>query len=123
MREEDKRDYPEFNDKIITWSTPGWKGGMLCKVRVIGCDFHIGVSLVNPENKDDFFHCMSGPLSKRGKDKLLNEREYNWEEAFEDMVASIRVGHVEARAITNLLYGDGDFGSGGPSASTCAFGA
>ena len=44
---------------------------------VIGCDFDVGITVVNKEDKTDFLFCVHGPLSKVYRDpSYLNLNTY-----------------------------------------------
>lgn len=119
LTEEEKRDYPELLDKIITWSSSTWRHGKPEKARVIGCDYHIGVTLVDADDPSIYVHCLRGPLSAAGKQIAAEGRFYNWDGCFKTMLRGIQTDHVYADDIVAVSH---DRHGSSPSASNCPFG-
>lgn len=112
LTEEEKREYPELVGSEIIWDMH--EGNFVHVGIVVGCDYHVGITIVDAEDKDDYLTCIHGPLSKIGKqiaiDKPDYEERYNY--IFERALRLIQNGYY----ITNPSSGFG------PSASTCPFG-
>ena len=63
MRQRDKKSFPHLEGRIIMWKHSGKNSGKIHYVKIAGCDYDIGYSLVNPEDPTDMFTCVNGPLS------------------------------------------------------------
>lgn len=61
--EDYKRSYPEFEGSIIDWYDPMTPDAGIVKVKVALMDYHIGFTLVAPDDNDDLFACYNGPDS------------------------------------------------------------
>lgn len=77
-------------------------------VLVIGVERDIGVTLVNPCDKEDEILCINGPCSPNTDYQTFDEYRYN--ELFDNLVAQIETGRVIPEEL--------GFGAGSPQ---CAF--
>jgi hypothetical protein len=75
LNSKEKRSYPELEGKDIVWSNSCLNDGREYEAVVIGCDYHIGITIVDKYDKDDYLTCVNGPLSPRYKDKPMSRRE------------------------------------------------
>ena len=66
MKEIEKRSYPELEGKIIGWSYKYMSNNRLCAARIVGCDYHIGITMVDPAT-GAHRTCLRGPLAPQGK--------------------------------------------------------
>ena len=113
------RSFPELEGKLVRFSTErnDYTG------KVIGCDYHIGITIIDVDDKNQYLTCIRGPLSVQGK-KIMKERplKYNTYPAlFAEAVKAIQSGVYVADRV-KILSGSPKAGTGaGPSA--CAFGA
>ena len=126
MRKRDKKSFPKYEGKIIEWSNPGYNDGEIVQVKIAGCDYHIGYTLINPNDSDDFYTCMNGPCSPQAKeksDKWDDAQQKRYDKQFEYLLNCIRnnkvydVGEMykfEGRS-QGMRFGDG------PTASSCSF--
>lgn len=78
MRERDKKGYPQFIGRIIEWKNNGYKKGKVFCVRVVGFDYHIGITFVDVNDNTQNFTCYNGPLSPNGKTSVCD-----YDKAFE----------------------------------------
>ena len=67
LNSKEKRSYPELEGKDIVWFNSGLNDGKEYEAVVIGCDYHIGITIVDKYDKDDYLTCINGPLSPRYK--------------------------------------------------------
>lgn len=110
-----KRSYPELEGKVISWSNreSTYKG------RVIGCDYWIGITIVDAYDKKHYLTCISGPNSPRAKEILSRKPRFfdNYDEKFLFYIASIEEGEYSTR-----LNPHSNNAGGYLSASNCSFG-
>ncbi len=71
----EKRSYPELEGKPIVWSNSCLYDGKEYEAVVVGCDYHIGITIVDRYDKDDYLTCINGPLSPRYRDKPLSRHK------------------------------------------------
>jgi hypothetical protein len=76
MRERDKKSYPQFEGRLIKWINSNFNEGKPIYGRVVGADYHIGVTIVNDSNPDQYLTCSNGPGSVQGKVKIENVDRY-----------------------------------------------
>ena len=93
MRNRDKKSFPHFEGRIIQWSSPRVGNGRIRYVRIIGCDYHIGYTLVNAEDSSANYTCVNGPLSPNSSKVDLEEYEKNFQ-YFLDVVRGNKVYDV-----------------------------
>lgn len=118
------RSFPELEGKVITWK----QGKTQYKGRIVGCDYWIGITIVNDDNPNMYLTCFYGPLSANGKaiiKKYGEERYSRFPERFAIMVEAIKSGtynSLKIRRETNK-YRTVKLKSGGksPTSANCPF--
>lgn len=75
LRERDKKSYPQFEGRIIKWVHPEDEN-TTHYARVAGCDYHIGVTLVEDANPNHRLSCFNGPSSADGMRKMEDVENY-----------------------------------------------
>jgi len=115
-----ERDYPEFNDKIITYI---FSDGERHKVKVLGCSYDIGVTFVAPDDDKDMWLCYHGPLSPiRKKGDRDDQRAIAlWPEKFKLVVDMIQAGTFEMIKIYDLNESANSYTSTNTNGAICAF--
>jgi hypothetical protein len=124
----EQRDYPEFDDKIITYVDEDLNKGVPFKARVVGCSFDVGVTLVYSDNPKKYllcYHGFSSPRMKIASDGFKEKYKDSWPVLFEWFVKSIADGFISMQEeppvhgsqIVDTLR------AGAVGASSCAFGA
>lgn len=95
MRTRDKRDHKKFTGRVITWVSSCVDRRKPYQVRVVGVNYHIGVTFVNVDDPNDFFTCINGPLTPEGKDKLkIPGKLKQYEKEFQYVLDTLRSGAV-----------------------------
>ena len=109
-----KRDYPELEGKVVKCTD----GINECFSRVVGCNYDIGITMVDADFQEKYTFCLHGPSSPKwgeGRDKKKHSIE------FPVWVEMIERGHVD----TAYFYekcGRKDF-QNNPTKDNCPFGA
>lgn len=89
---------------------------------VAGCDYDIGITLVEKGNPKNYLFCTPGPCSPNGLDQYPIDGFESYDEEFFNMVEQLKVGKVSPPDAVKdnpwLLV----CGGVGPSAETCPFG-
>lgn len=75
LNPKEKRSYPELEGKPIVWSNSCLNDGKEYEAVIIGCDYHIGITIVDKYDKDYYLTCINGPLSPGYKDKSMSRRK------------------------------------------------
>ena len=75
LNPKEKRSYPELEGKPLMWSNSSLNDGKEYEAVVIGCDYHIGITIVDKYDKNDYLTCINGPMSPRYKDKPMSRRK------------------------------------------------
>lgn len=95
LEEKDIRDHSELEGKVIDWKET--ERSIPVKVKVVGFDYNVGITMVNAENDKEYYACFHGPLSplirKRittSKDKA-DHKKY-WNKTFESCLGMVRSG-------------------------------
>ena len=119
--------YEELEGKIIDWTSKDYYNGKIFKVKVAAIDPDIGLTLVNAEDENEYFSCVHGPSSKRGK-IIINknqDRYNNWNQHFAALIKMIKDGLWDVSVDLSFdLSFDGRGHSCGtqPTAANCPFG-
>lgn len=120
LKEEDKRSFPEFDNTEITFTFGNRSNSTTMMTKVINCDYHIGVTIVNASDPNDYFLCAHGPLSPiyKGRDRSSVDSEI-WDTRFALILEAIKNKHFDCEQyLSNDLIGK----SGNqPSSRTCPF--
>jgi hypothetical protein len=115
----EKRDYPEFvGVEILLHKRTTSK-----KAVIIGCDYHIGFTIVSATDNDDYLCCGHGPMSPKYSVQYKEDSTCieEWDRVFEHAVGQFAEGVYDLNEADRLLDPMADYGSA-PSASNCAFG-
>jgi len=70
-----KTDFPELEGKVVTFITNG--DPVEVQGIVVGCNYDIGITIVNTEDKTDKLLCMNGKVSKHHSPQNYKRRFYN----------------------------------------------
>ena len=120
-----KRDYPELEGKyIILFLEDSKKIG-----KVVGCNFDVGLTIVDANDKDNYLACFNGPLSpqvtKRGANGIRHMTE-SYQVAFDAAVEMIEAGEMYVQELVRKVQKvkpNYRPKSCGPVRSDCGFGA
>lgn len=114
-----KKDYPELEGKEVLVDTgEGIKTGI-----VVGCNYDIGISIINKEDKQDYLLCGSGPGAPNYISDLT-DKEIKAEKAiFYSHVRLIKKGFIPANSIDRIYAFTNTNGiNSNPTADSCPFG-
>lgn len=92
-----KRDYPELEGKEIIYN---WDGGSNEAI-VIGCNYDIGIAIVNKHDKNDFLHCAPGKMSPN-RHRFSNNVRAAYSKTFSAKIKMIEDGVYNVSTITEL---------------------
>jgi len=112
-----ERDYSDLEGKVVKFICSHGTFQAL----VAGCDFDLGITLVNAENHDHYFWCLLGdsaPVWRKGRTKPKPEDDH-YLALFYSGVHMIKKGKVEANRIQKIQ--PSFWYSTGPSAEICPF--
>lgn len=103
MQEEDKRDYPEFLDKEVVYVDTSVAPVYQLMCRLVQCNYHIGLTLVESANPKHYVMCGLGPLAPKTRERYASDpsEERNWELEFEEAVSQINVGYFDVNKVAN----------------------
>ena len=116
MKEEDKRSYPELEGITIKFTA----GKNVSMGKVVGCDYYIGVTLINADDPKDYLVCAHGPMSPiyKGRDRSSVDPEI-WNTRFALILEAIKNKHFDCEQyLSNDLIGKA---GNQPSSRTCTF--
>lgn len=119
LKEEDKRSYPELEGKVIRFTTSK-KSTKVTLGKVVGCDYYIGVTIVNADDQDDYLLCAHGPMSPiyKGKDRSCVDPQI-WDTRFALILETIKSEHLDCQQyLSKDLIGRA---GNNPSADSCSF--
>jgi len=89
-----KRDYPELEGAVKYIDGNGTTDGI-----VIGCNYDIGVTIIDANNKDHYLLCGNGPFSPQQKNNsCFNEIKYRTK--FNIVIEMIKNGIIDGSKIT-----------------------
>jgi len=88
---------------------------------VVGCDFDIGVTIVENKNRDDYLYCLRGPsaMPEYYKDNDLDYKHYN--EEFENIIAMFKEGFLDMGIIEEICRKYNQETGSDVGSHTCAF--
>ncbi|MCK9369220.1 hypothetical protein M0R04_04715 [Candidatus Dojkabacteria bacterium] len=121
MRNRDKKSHPKLEGRIITFKNDNWKNGKIHFGRVIGCDYDIGITIVDIEDTDTKLCCLNGPASLHGKYKFINylESMLTYDKSFEYILGVIRSNGLYDTQERRQRAGEPSNGYG--EQNTCSF--
>lgn len=92
MKESDKRDYPELEGKEIVYITRCGSEDAI----VVGCNYHIGITIVSRTNRDRYLNCCIGPMApNRGGVYSRGQKDMDeWAQLFSVKIKQITEGIV-----------------------------
>jgi len=110
-------DYSEFEGKVIKYTMLGNRefDGL-----IVGCDYDIGITIVNAKDKKQYLYCLLGPSSY--PELYETDRDYSWyNEVFESGISMLKEGFLDLRIIHEIdkKYNESCVGVAGPD--SCAF--
>ena len=108
------KDYSYLEGKEVEWfysTTPEDLGSDFIGI-VKGCDYEVGVTIVNKEDKEHYLTCYPGPTGEKVSSLLCHPE---WDLLFPTIIAMLESGYYHAPDESSL------FGNG-PTSSSCAFG-
>lgn len=107
MRERDKKSHTHLEGRIITWKNDGLDGGRIFFSRVVGCDYHIGLTIVDATTPERNLTCFNGPLSKSGREKFNGIPGYqeSYDKKFEYALKVIRSNGLYDTQVKRVLVG------------------
>ena len=90
---------------------------------VIGCDYWIGITIVNKKNKEDYLACLQGPMvfiepDDKEEHKKWYEKRYS--ALFFSFVRQIKKGKMELDIVSKIINRRRRRSSG-PTAEFCPF--
>jgi len=92
---------------------------------VAGCDYDIGITLVNKEDPDEYLLCCVGPLDPRvTKGEMVEWPEEEWRQLFEYVSTCIGKGVFSSKEFREKLLAIGaqrHLGWDPPTEETCPF--
>lgn len=127
MEEEDfKRSYPELEGKIVNWRSHNYREGEIFKVKVVGLDYWIGMTLVDPNDPNDYYHCLNGPSSPQNKQytgtlELDSWYDKMYNKIFQEYIKMIKNGLVDCEVIANLYDQENMMTGVSPTSDNCSF--
>jgi len=87
---------------------------------VVGCDYDIGVTVVNNDDKDEHLYCLKGPSSY--SHLYTEDCNYAWyDDVFENIIEMFRRGFFDVNIIVEISRKFAEPHGGKPSSNTCAF--
>lgn len=116
-----KKDYPELEGMIIDYK---YKNDNVRKGIVIGCNYDIGLTIVDKDDKDYYLLCFNGkesPGMKSGRLKITGDpRKYKM--LFYSAVAQIKKGVINASKFDSIAAALNDYAQSNLSAENCPWG-
>ncbi|MCK9369221.1 hypothetical protein M0R04_04720 [Candidatus Dojkabacteria bacterium] len=120
MRTRDKRTHNKFVGQNITWVNLNFNNGNPVHARVVGCDYFVGISIVNARYPKERLTCIHGPLSPKNREKLKDpELLKQYERKFQYFLDIMRTNKVYDVDLKNDFTGIEKAPSG--RINTCAF--
>lgn len=111
----EKRDYPELEGKEIVFAERLGRRWAGC---VVAISYHIGITIVDKENKNTFLICARGPMApNRGHNYDKGQADIDeWDQIFGVVLAGVLRGVVDER---NFIFAG--VGGASPTAENCPF--
>lgn len=120
LKAEEKRSYPELEGKEMEFISSYWNEGDAVLIRIVGCDYAIGVTAVNAADPKDYFLCMHGRLSPKNKDRPYNKDNITrYDTMFKFFLEAVAKGKYDAAGLYQLITPGS---TAQPSAKSCSFG-
>ena len=87
---------------------------------IVGCDYDIGITIVNADNKNEYLSCLRGPSS--GFIKLYCDSDYEYyNEMFENYIAMFNEGFYDIRIMKEIDKKYNEISGRHASSEGCAF--
>ena len=103
----------EFEGKVIVYAD---SYGHKYEGYIAGCDYDIGITIVNNEDKEDYLYCLKGP----SYDSSIEDNDY-YKESFENAIAMFKDGFFDRRIDVEIDKKYGKTGGNNAGPHTCAF--
>jgi len=71
LRERDKKSYPQLEGRIVKWTYTRARGEKERYGRVVGCDYSIGITIVDDTDPEKNLTCLLGELAPERKEKNM----------------------------------------------------
>jgi hypothetical protein len=109
-------DYEKFEGKTISLTSVD---GTEYEGYIVGCDYDIGITIVDVIDKKRYLKCLKGPSASPELYKTDADYDY-YNEMFENCITMLNDGYYDARIgrETDRKYGES---SGQPSFDNCPF--
>jgi len=107
----------EFEGKVIVYAD---SCGHKYEGYIAGCDYDIGITIVNNEDKDNYLYCLKGPSAypELYKDDSVYQH-YN--EKFEEIIEMFKNGFFNIKIALEIGKKYGKTGGNNAGPHTCAF--
>ena len=80
-----KTDYPELEGEIVDYI---YQDGTILKGKLIGCSYHLGITIVDINNENKFLLCLNKKIHSRLSHYV------NYRTIFYDLVKAIKLGAI-----------------------------
>jgi hypothetical protein len=90
---------------------------------VVGCDYDIGLTIMNKDDKDHYLVCLQGPSSHQWMESWDDRQLKFYRECFEETTLMIKDGFIDYKVVIELVSKHGLDGGlrRGASQDTCSF--
>ena len=112
-----KTDYPELEGKIIRYNYGGYDED----VKVVGCNYHIGITFVSATDNNDYFLCLNGASSPK-RDSLDSFPKMNYRKLFHAIVKAAKRGEYTEREAMLFYSSHKRASMSNPTKSSCPWG-
>ena len=92
-----ERDYSYLEGKVVDYVSDDG----IIKVRVVGCDFHIGITLIKETDPNGYVACLLGPMAPIRRERGWNTQPY-YPALFYSLVRTIKKGLVDPYKIARI---------------------
>ena len=107
----------EFEGKVVKYIGSGWDD---IEGVIVGCEYDIGITLVNNNNKDDYLYCLKGPGSY--PELYTKDSCYAfYDDVFENIIEMFKGGFFDVKIAKEVGRKFGEKSRLPPSSDSCAF--
>lgn len=91
-----QKDYEELEGKEVVYDN-----GLKTVGIVIGCNYDIGITIVEKGNKDQYLSCYIGPMAPNTIKGQLSEK--HWNALFYSRVREIKKGYINISKVKKIM--------------------
>jgi hypothetical protein len=114
-------DYSQYEGKEITIEDDGGYESHFYTGIVIGCDYDLGITIINKNDTKYYLMCLNGPSSPQMTSRVRKVQEEDYKIVFDAMIKGIKIEFLSANDLHSIIASVGWTSNIQASSETCSF--